>query len=144
MGSARSQCMQAWLLVSGLRWRLLFFIYRYLWFLINSYRDQRLSRAPVRQVRWQPLLSNRSKHEKYLDLNQCHIFTPVAIKTAGLFGPETFSFLRELGCHLKQVTGEPKSFSYLQQRLFVAVQQGNAAAVMGIMGSTTSPFDFFP
>ena len=88
-------------------------------------------------------LAEQSKHEKYQDLNQCHIFTPVAIKTAGPFGPETFSFLRELGCRLKQVTGELKSFSYLQQRLSVTVQRGECAAVMVSMGSTTSSFDFF-
>ena len=87
-------------------------------------------------------LAERSKQEKYAALNQCHNFTPVAIETAGPFGPETFVFLRELGCRLKQVTGEAKSF-YLRQCLSVAVQQGNAAAVMGTMGGTTSPFDFF-
>ena len=52
-------------------------------------------------------------------------------------------FLRELGCRLKQATGEAKSFSYLRQRLSVAVQRGNAAAVMGALGDTTSPFYFF-
>ena len=77
------------------------------------------------------------------NLDQCHIFTPVAIETAGPFGPETFMFLRQLGCRLKQVTGEPKSISYLQQHLSIAMQRGNAAAVMGSMRSTTSPFDFF-
>ncbi len=81
--------------------------------------------------------------QKYAALNQCHIFTPVAIETAGPFGPETFLFLRDLGCRLKQVTGEAKSFSYLRQRLSVAVQRGNAAAVMGTMGGTTSCVDFF-
>ena len=85
-------------------------------------------------------LAERSKQEKYLDLDQCHTFTPVAIETVGPFGPETLSFLRELGCCLKQVTGEAKSFSYLQQCLSVAVQLGNAAAVMGSMGSTTFLF----
>ena len=45
-----------------------------------------------------------------------------------------FSFLRELGCHLKQVTEDAKSFSYLWQRLSIAVQRGNAVALMGIMG----------
>ena len=39
MGSAHSQCMQTWLLVSGLRWWLLLFIYFYLWFLINSCKN---------------------------------------------------------------------------------------------------------
>ena len=67
-------------------------------------------------------------------LNQCHIFTPVAIETAGPFGPETVSFLRDLGCRLKQVTGEVKSFSYLRQHLSIAVQRGNVAAVMRTIG----------
>ena len=88
-------------------------------------------------------LAERNKEEKYAALNQHHIFTPVAIETAGPFGPETFTFLRELGCRLKQATGEAKSFSYLLQRLSVAVQRGNAAAVMGALGGTTSPFVFF-
>ena len=87
--------------------------------------------------------AEQSKQEKYAALNQCHIFTPVAIETAGPFGPETFLCLRDLGCRLKQVTGEAKSFSYLRQHLSVAVQWGNAAAVMGTMGGTTSSIDFF-
>ena len=88
-------------------------------------------------------LAERSKHRSaWTSINA----TPVAIKTAGPFGPEAFSFLTELGCRLKQVTGEAKSFSYLQLHLSVAVQRGNAAAVMGSMEiqSTTSPFDFYP
>ena len=56
--------------------------------------------------------------------------------------PFTISHLDCSG--LEQVTGKTKSFSYLQQCLSIAVPQGNAAAVMGSMGSTTSPFDFFP
>ena len=68
-------------------------------------------------------LAERSKQDKYTALNQCHNFTLVAIETEGPFEPETFSFLRELDCRLKWVIGEAKSFSNLQQRLFVAVQQ---------------------
>ena len=87
--------------------------------------------------------AERSKQEKYAALNQCHIFLPVTIETTGPFGPKTFSFLRDLGCCLIQVTGEAKSFSYLRQRLSVAVQRGNAAAVMGTTGGTTPSVDFF-
>ena len=83
-------------------------------------------------------LAERNKQEKYAAFNQHHNFTPVAIETAGPFGPETFAFLRELGCRLKQATGEAKSFSYLRQLLSVAVQRGNATAVMGALGGTTS------
>ena len=109
----------------------------------DTFAPSHLSRA-ISEVGAVAALAEQSKHEKYLDLDQCHIFTSVAIETAGPFGPETFSFLRELGSRLKQVTGEAKSFSYLQQRLSVAVQRWNAAAVMRSNGSTTSPFDFYP
>ena len=81
--------------------------------------------------------------EKYAALNQCHNFTPVAIETAGPLGPESFMFLRELDCHLK--AGSQVVLLYLQQCLSVTVQQGNATAVRGTMGDSTSrsPFDFY-
>ena len=105
----------------------------------NTFAPSHLSRA-TSEAGAVAALAERSKHEKYLNLSQCHIFTPVAIEMAGPSGPETFPFLRELGCCFKQVTGEARSFSYLQQHLSIAVQQGSAAAVMGSMGSTTSPW----
>ena len=70
-------------------------------------------------------LAERSRQEKYTALNQCHNFTPVAI--------ETSSFLRDLGWHLKQVTGEAMSFSYLRQRLSIAVQRGMILAMALIL-----------
>ena len=100
---------------------------------LDTFAPSHLPSAPERQAQWQPWLSGTSR--KYAALNQHHIFTPVAIETAGPFGPETFTFLRELGYRLKQATGEAKSFSYLRQRLFVVVQWGNAAAVMGALGA---------
>ena len=80
---------------------------------------------------------------QYSALNQCHTFTPVAIETAGLFGPDTLSFLGELGHRLRKVSGEAKSFSYLRQRLSIAMQHGNAASVMETMGGTIGFADFF-
>ena len=58
-------------------------------------------------------------------LNQSHNFTPVAIGPAGPFRPVTFSFLRELGCRLKQVTGEAKSFFFLQPIRHSAMGKAN-------------------
>ena len=98
---------------------------------------------PERQVQWQPWLSGASRRSTQPSINATTSHRCMAIETAGPFGPETFAFLRDLGCRLKQATGEAKSFSYLRQRLSVAVQLRNAAAVMGTMGGTTSPFDFF-
>ena len=39
--------------------------------------------------------------------------------------------MRELGALLTQATGEPRSTAFLKQRLSVAIQRGNAAAVRG-------------
>ena len=65
--------------------------------------------------------------------DSCHLFTPVAIKTIGVFGPRTTDFLKELGHRLRQVFGEANSFAYLTQRLSVAVQYGNAASMLETM-----------
>ena len=68
------------------------------------------------------------KKRKYAHLDQCHMFVPVAIETTSVFGPETLAFLRELGRCLQQVSADE---GYLIQRLSVAVQRGNSAAVLG-------------
>ena len=48
-----------------------------------------------------------------------------------MLGPEANRFLHELARHIAAVTNEPLSHQFLLQRLAVAVQRGNAAAVMG-------------
>ena len=48
-----------------------------------------------------------------------------------LIGPSSRSFLKELGRRVTAETGEARETSYLLQRLSVAIQRGNAAAVLG-------------
>ena len=74
------------------------------------------------------------KRAKYLCLEPTYSFTPVAIESAGAFGPVTLAFMRDLGKRLSQVTGDTHSYTYLLQRLSVAVQRGNTAAVLGTIG----------
>ena len=70
-------------------------------------------------------------------LSSTYAFTPVAIETLGVFGPQTATFLKDLGHRLAQVTGDKKSTTYLLQRLSVAVQRGNVASVLGTIGHPT-------
>ena len=77
------------------------------------------------------------KANKYSSLDQAYYFQLVAIETSGSVGPSTMSFLRDLGHHLKMTTGEPQSFTFLLQRLSVAIQSGNAISVLGSLGSTS-------
>ena len=55
------------------------------------------------------------KKAMYTCLFSCRIFTPVAVETAGVFGPETSVFLRELSGRLRLSSGEEKSHAYLLQ-----------------------------
>lgn len=71
------------------------------------------------------------KAEKYAHLAPAYLFQPIAIETTGAIGPQSRVFLHELGRRVALETGEARSRSFLLQRLSVAVQRGNAAAVMG-------------
>ena len=59
-------------------------------------------------------------------------------ETTGVFGSEAQMFFRELGRRIRDESGKPLAYQYLLQRISVAVQQGNAAAVLG----TSSPMEF--
>ena len=81
------------------------------------------------------------KKVKYANLQSCHPFVPVAIETAGAFGQESLTFLQELGHRLRVKTGEPRSHHHLLQRIALAMQRGNTAAILGTMTVHTNDFD---
>ena len=59
------------------------------------------------------------------------IVTEIAVETTGVFGPEARVFLRGLGKRLQYAMSEPEAFSYLLQRISIAVQRANCAAILG-------------
>ena len=71
------------------------------------------------------------KMVKYQSFAVDHIFVPIAIETLGPMGPEAKHFLQELGRRLNDHTGESRSASFLQQQISMAIQKGNALAMMG-------------
>ena len=74
--------------------------------------------------------AEKKKRTKYAHLEESHYFVPVAVETMGVFGPEARSFLRELGHRVANATQDPLSHLYLRQRISVAVQRGNTAAIL--------------
>ena len=78
--------------------------------------------------------AERRKRAKYAHLNPSHHFVPIAVETLGAFGPEALTFIRDLGRRIMDATQEPLSHHHLRQRIAVAVQRGNAAAILGCMG----------
>ena len=75
------------------------------------------------------IIIDRRKQAKYANLSQGYSFTPVAIETLGAIGPKSLAFLKDLGRRIFQQSGESKATPYLLQRISVAVQQGNSAAI---------------
>lgn len=71
------------------------------------------------------------KVEKYSDLSSTHIFTPLGFETMGHWGPSTINFVKELGKLMEEASGEKRATVFLRQRLSIAIQRGNAAAVRG-------------
>ena len=70
----------------------------------------------------------------YLEGQPGICFTPIAYETSGVVGPLSLIFL---GHRLSATTGDTKSYSYLLQRLSVAVQRGNAASIIGTLFTPT-------
>ena len=69
-------------------------------------------------------LSEERKAAKYSHLTPTYLFTPVAIESSGAIGPQSRAFLRDLGRRVQLESGDTNSLS-------VAVQRGNAVAMMG-------------
>jgi hypothetical protein len=68
---------------------------------------------------------------KYRSLSPLYSFWPVAVETLGALGDEASALFRDIGQRIAIVTGEPRSYQFLMQRLSVAVQRGNAACITG-------------
>ena len=75
--------------------------------------------------------AERRKTLKYEYLCNRYIFIPFGVETFGTWGPESASFVANLGRRLKDKTGEIRSVEFLRQRLSIEIQRGNAASVLG-------------
>ena len=98
---------------------------------VDALAPSRLSSGTASQFSAASEAENR-KTLKYADLiNRGYIFAPVAFEIQGGCGPQTLKFLKTLGRKLNETTQEPKSLFYMKQRISIAIQVGNAAAVLG-------------
>ena len=65
-----------------------------------------------------------SKTQKYQSILLTHLFTPIAIETAGVWNSQASEFIKELGKRITTVTGKIKETSYIFQQVSVAIQRG--------------------
>ena len=70
------------------------------------------------------------KQNKYRSLSHDYIFVGVGVETSGVLGKQAAQFLKNLGRKLIAATGEPRSSSFLLQRISIAIQRGNSASIL--------------
>ena len=78
----------------------------------------------------------QEKHRKYAHLQPTYSFVPISAETLGPWGKEGLAVLLLLGKRLQAATGEPRSTSFLLQRLSAAIVRGNAASVLSCLPRT--------
>ena len=78
------------------------------------------------------------KTQKYQSILQTHLFTTVAIETAGVWKSQAREFITELGKRITTVTGEIKETSYIFQQVSVEIQRGT---MLSLIGSFTTDTD---
>ena len=75
--------------------------------------------------------AEKAKLRKYEALMENYIFIPVAMETSGIISAVAYKFLSEIGNKLVDVTHNPRSKSFLFQRISFAIQRGNFASIIG-------------
>ena len=86
----------------------------------------------------------KRKIHKYKSLiEQNYKFIPFAVETMGPWCYEAKKFVDELSKMITIKTNEPRTKSFLKQRISIAIQKGNAASVMGTFAQTESMEEIF-
>ena len=67
---------------------------------------------------------------------QTHLFTPIAIETAGVWNSQARELIKELGKRTTTVTGKVRETSYIFQQISVAIQTGNMLSFIGSFTQT--------
>ena len=75
--------------------------------------------------------AEEKKTRKYSDIVSGVDFSPFAIETSGVWGEHALELVTEIGRRIAAATHDPRSTTFLRQRLSVAVQRGNAWCVLG-------------
>jgi hypothetical protein len=74
--------------------------------------------------------AEEGKRSKYAALATLYRFEPIALETAGTYGGTTGALIAELGRRMSERTGDRRETYWLEQRLGLAVQRGNALSIL--------------
>ena len=81
-------------------------------------------------------VAEEAKRRKYMSLIPTYNFSPVCIESMGAWGDSARDLIQNIGHRVCETTGDPRSTSFLVQRLALDVQRGNVASVMATLPSS--------
>jgi hypothetical protein len=70
-----------------------------------------------------------NKRSKYSSISADVDFVPVVVETTGVWGSDGLALIREIGRRIASVRKDPRSTSFLMQRISVAIMRGNFLSV---------------
>ena len=73
-----------------------------------------------------------------INLEDQYIFVPFAVETFGPFGEDAKGLINDIGRRIFGTTADKRSKSFLIQEISLAIQRGNAAAILGTFPSSSS------
>ena len=79
-------------------------------------------------------LAEEAKRRKYASLSVRFQFEPIAVETAGVYGGTTANIITDIGRRITGATGEPRETYWLEQRIGLAIQRGNAFSILTAAG----------
>lgn len=85
--------------------------------------------------------TDKMSHYQELSLN--YIIQPVAVETLGSWGPDSLSFVRQIGQRIADNIGDKRSTSYLLQAISMAIQRGNVTSIRGSVPNTKYLHELF-
>lgn len=72
-----------------------------------------------------------------------YFFVDFAVETYGPWCSEAKNLIKSVGHQLQSLNHDPRSTSYLYQRIGIIIQKGNAASIMGTFPSSASLDEIF-
>ena len=98
---------------------------------VNTFSESSILNSAI-EVGHAAAKAETAKRAKYPDLVRRYRFEPIAIETSGVFGPSTRNIIYEIGKRIAEKTGEKRETLWLKQRLNIAIQKGNALAILSL------------
>lgn len=110
---------------------------------VNTFADSYIKRTSVKAGSAADSAVTK-KHNLYKQIkSQNYKFVALAVETMGSWSNEAKEFFYSVGKRLEKVTGDPRSIQFLYQRISLAIQQNNAACVMGTIPDTVQMDEIF-